>query len=117
MPLSFPSRPLLALPLMAPLFGCASKPAEPPIVLRTPPPAAKTEVHRPPRSKQETRTVSAPANRTPASATAEPEAPPASGSDVPPAGTDVPSAGTDVPSAGTDASSAGAGQKALSSEQ
>src|SRR3954447_9554561 len=84
MPLPFSSRPLLALPLMAPLFGCASKPAEPPIVLR-PPHAAKSAVHRPPRSKQETRTVSAPANRAPSSAAAEPEAEPAP---EPPAGAD-----------------------------
>ena len=80
MPLPFSSRPLLALPLMAPLFGCASKPAEPPIVLR-PPHAAKSAVHRPPRSKQETRTVSAPANRAAGSAAAEAEPEPPAGTD------------------------------------
>jgi hypothetical protein len=67
MPIPFSSRPLLALPLMAPLLGCASKPAEPSIVLR-PPHTTKAAVHRPPApSKQETRTVSAPASLAPAS--------------------------------------------------
>src|SRR6476646_8579289 len=42
MPFSFPCRPLLALPLMAPLFGCADKPR--PIVLR--PHAAPRTAHR-----------------------------------------------------------------------
>ena len=38
MPFNFPGRPLLALPLMAPLFGCAERPAGTPIVLRPPQP-------------------------------------------------------------------------------
>ena len=67
MPIPFSSRPLLALPLMAPLLGCVSKPAEPPIVLR-PPHTTNAAVHRPPAaSKQETRTVSAPASPAPSS--------------------------------------------------
>ena len=67
MRIPFSSRPLLALPLMAPLLGCVSKPAEPPIVLR-PPHTTNAAVHRPPAaSKQETRTVSAPASPAPSS--------------------------------------------------
>jgi len=73
MPIPFSSRPLLALPLMAPLLGCASKPAEPPIVLRAVH-TTKAAVHRPPASsKQETRTVSAPASPAPSSPGAQPE--------------------------------------------
>ena|SRR4051794_33048707 len=77
MPIPFPSRPLLALPLMAPLLGCASKPAEPPIVLR-PQHTTKSALHRPvPKSKQETRTASAPANSAAPSPANETTAPPA----------------------------------------
>src|SRR4051812_7244544 len=75
MPIPFSSRQLLALPLMAPLFGCASKPPERPIVLR-PPHAAKVTASRPPvRPRQEARTGAAPANATQANAAADEPAP------------------------------------------
>jgi len=44
MPILFPGRRLLALPLMAPLFGCAERPAGPPIVLRPPPQVERQEL-------------------------------------------------------------------------
>jgi len=45
MSIAFPSRPLLALPLVAPLIGCAAEPAGQPIVLR-PPHAGNPSPHR-----------------------------------------------------------------------
>lgn len=56
MPLTFPGRKLLALPLMAPLFGCADGPAGQPIVLR--PPHPEKQAHRAvPRQRPNARTT------------------------------------------------------------
>jgi hypothetical protein len=69
MPRSISCRPLLALPLMVPLFGCANTPPPRPVVLRPPPPATERYVaHRPvPRRKPAAETVSRDSATTPAS--------------------------------------------------
>jgi len=57
MPFNFPGRPLLALPLMAPLFGCADKPAGTPIVLRPHHPERQAAHRATPRSRGSVRTA------------------------------------------------------------